>query len=583
MSLKIKIIGGFMVIVLLGTILGIVGVTSIQKLTSMSQNLLQMENDAKDFSNILSAHYDWRGNMSTYIITKEEFTGSVDPNGCAMGKWLSENEDAVLLPEVRYYLDSLIPPHNEIHHGAATIIDLINSGKDLEAEEMFLTDILPNANEVINDLKLIGELYSAMIYDQNDAIILEGSKAVTHIAIIIVTALVIAVALGIIIALSITAPLGHLCAFMKKAGTTGDISLSATDQKIIGKYALVKDEIGETIRSCSSFVGHVTMVSSILETISKGDLTAKIKKLSDNDVMGNSLSEVTRSLNKMFSEIKLTSAQVERDALRVQDNTQSISDSMSQIAGAAQLLAEGSTQQALSVQGLSDTVGAITSNTKSNTELAGKASLLADTVIANAHKGSQQMKDMITAVTEITIASRQIETIIETINDIASQTNLLSLNAAIEAARAGDHGRGFAVVASEVGKLAEGSTEAAAKTNIIIQTSIEKAELGARIVDETAKSLAEIISGIEESSQFIHEIAEASMKQLTDIQSINHNIQSVSDIVNQNSATAEESAAAAEESAAATIESNNAVKELSDISTKLNGLIAQFQIEKSSA
>ena len=390
----------------------------------------------------------------------------------------------------------------------------------------------------------------------------------------------VSVLISLYISRIISKPLGVLTAFMKKAGSTGDIILKADELAMIEKVSQNKDEIGQTIAATALFVTHVSNVSGVLELIADGDLTTKIEVISTSDIMGNSLKHMTNNLNKMFAEINSASVKVLRDSELIKDNATSIAEGNTNIAEGAQLLASGSTEQASSVQLLSHSVNDIAEKTKSNTELAGQASRLADTVITNAEKGGRQMNEMIQAVNDITFASHEISTIIETINEIASQTNLLSLNAAIEAARAGEHGRGFAVVASEVGKLADESTEAAKETNDKIQTSIQKAELGARIVEETATSLKEIIAGINESSRLIKEIADASQNQLAQIQEVNNGITQVSNIVEQNSATAEESAAAAEESAAAANESAETAEEMRNLSSTLHKLVAQFKISK---
>jgi methyl-accepting chemotaxis protein len=196
--------------------------------------------------------------------------------------------------------------------------------------------------------------------------------------------------------------------------------------------------------------------------------------------------------------------------------------------------------------------------------MAGKAADLASTIKHNAEKGSRQMAEMMAAVKEINEAGQSISKVISVIDNIAFQTNILALNAAVEAARAGQHGKGFAVVAEEVRSLAAKSAEAAKETGGLIQNSVEKAELGARIADETAASLEEIVAGISESTTIVQTIAVSSEEQYQGISQINKGVEQVAQVVHQNSATAEESASAS--------------KEISDQSHMLEDLIMQFQL-----
>jgi len=384
------------------------------------------------------------------------------------------------------------------------------------------------------------------------------TQPITNLVIVVIPIavailLIAAVFIFMIIRKTITNPLVLLSTFMKKAGATGDITLQKEDVDNIGRYAQSKDEIGEAINGSATFVNHVTNIANELKNLANGDLTIEIEVLSEQDVLGVSLQKMGDSLNSMFQEINTSSNQV--------------SAGSKQVADGAQALAQGATEQAASIQQLSSSVAEIAERTKSNAATADKTSKLSDTIKENAEKGSRQMDDMINAVGEINEASKNIGKIIKTIDDIAFQTNILALNAAVEAARAGQHGKGFAVVAEEVRNLASKSAEAAKDTGNMIQNSMDKAELGARIAGETAASLSEIVTEINESSKLVAEIARASEEQSIGISQINTGIDQVAQIVQQNSATAQESAAASEE--------------MSGQSAMLQQLIAQFKLKES--
>jgi len=378
----------------------------------------------------------------------------------------------------------------------------------------------------------------------------------------VIYAAVIGVAAALLIALVIIfitsrllKPLGYLTSYMEKAGTTGCLILEAEDQSLIHRLLGVKDAFGQCISARVSFVDRVTDVSKRLETVASGDLTAVLSPLSEKDTLAISLNRMNEKLNMMFGDIKTA--------------TQQVSSGAGMIADGAQALAQGSTEQASTVMQLSSSISDIAFKTKANAEMAERASGLARTIMENAEKGSRQMDEMTLAVKDINQASNSISKVIKVIDDIAFQTNILALNAAVEAARAGQHGKGFAVVAEEVRNLAAKSAEAAKDTGGLIANSMEKAELGARIAGETAASLADIVSGISESSQLVNEIAVSSEEQNIGIAQINHGIEQVTQVVQQNSATAQESAAAS--------------SEMSDQSDSLQQLISQFKLNEGGA
>lgn len=346
-------------------------------------------------------------------------------------------------------------------------------------------------------------------------------------------------------------PLSVLSSYLHCAATTGEIALKPEDTKVIKKYSHNNDEVGNCIKSVASFVNRMIDISKDLELIASGDLTADCVILSEKDIMGNSLRHMNQTLNKMFEDIKITTEQVYTNSAQIAEN--------------AQELARGSVQQTATVEQLSDSIADIAEKTKHNAQMAEQSAKLAVAIKQDAEKGSNQMNDMISATHEINQASQNISKVIKVIDDIAFQTNILALNAAVEAARAGQQGKGFAVVAEEVRNLAAKSAEAAKDTGGLIANSMEKAELGAHIAEETAASLMDIVSGINESSQIAVEIANSSAEQTIGIEQINSSIDQVTQFVKQNSSTADIEAATSQE--------------LNEQANVLEELVSQFKLK----
>ena len=465
--------------------------------------------------------------------------------------------------DLKTSIDNIMPMLERYHTDTKAVIGILLNAGDVDIESQAYRDAMRSAEDMTvgmttqyasilnSDIDGLSNSFIVQLKDTSAA--LSDSTAQTTVVIIIILAImaVIILLVALYVPSLISKPLISLTGFMQKAGDFGDIDFNQNELDSIDKYGAQKDEIGRCIGAIAKFVDELNRERDTLEKIADGDLTITPSLLSDRDRVGKSIAKVLDNLNSMFGEIQSSTAQV--------------STGSKQVADGAQSLAQGATEQAAAIQQLSSSIAEIAERTKENASIADQTAKLSATIKENAEKGSRQMAEMITAVSEINEASRNINKIIKTIDDIAFQTNILALNAAVEAARAGQHGKGFAVVAEEVRNLASKSAEAAKDTGDMIQNSMEKAEFGNRIAGETAVSLKDIVAGINESSQLIAEIASASEQQSLGISQINIGIDQVAQVVQQNSATAEQSAAASQE--------------MSGQSDMLQQLIAQFRLK----
>ena len=250
---------------------------------------------------------------------------------------------------------------------------------------------------------------------------------------------------------------------------------------------------------------------------------------------------------------------------QVRDGADQVGQSAQQLAMGSQTLAEGATDQAASVEELLATIGDVAEQVERNSKAATATSQKADEIGKYASESSAQIVKMTEAMARISDASTKIADITRTIEEIATQTNLLSLNASIEAARAGEAGRGFAVVAGEIGRLASQSSDAVEDTRKLIEAALAEIDSGSSIAEETARALQVVIDGMQEIIEAVERVAESSDEQSHAMQQINAAVEQIADVVQSNSASAEQSSATSQE--------------LSSQAIELNELIGNFRFE----
>ena len=253
------------------------------------------------------------------------------------------------------------------------------------------------------------------------------------------------------------------------------------------------------------------------------------------------------------------------DTLRkIHESSESVSLGATQMAESAQTLAEGATDQAASVEELTATIQNITNAVVNTSDKANKSHQDAMEFEIEAGKSNEDIRELTAAMRRINDTSKQIANIIAEIEDIASQTNLLSLNASIEAARAGEAGKGFAVVADQIGKLAADSATAAVNTRKLIENSIHEIEIGNEITEKTTSAIEVVINGIEMLAQSTREISDLSETQADSMKQLEMGVEQIAEVIQNNSAAAQQTSATSEE--------------LSAQATTLEELVNQFNL-----
>ncbi len=231
---------------------------------------------------------------------------------------------------------------------------------------------------------------------------------------------------------------------------------------------------------------------------------------------------------------------------QVRQASDSIATGSSEIATGNVDLSQRTEAQASNLQQTAASMEQLHSTVKHNADTARQATQLAGAASTAAHKGGEVVGQVVATMGDISSSARRIADIIGTIDGIAFQTNILALNAAVEAARAGDQGRGFAVVAGEVRALAQRSAEAAREIKSLIGASVDKVELGTRLVADAGSSMTDIVAQVQHVAQLLNEIDAATLEQTSGIGQVSDAVTQLDQVTQQNAALVEESAAAAE-------------------------------------
>ncbi len=408
-----------------------------------------------------------------------------------------------------------------------------------EAQARAVNDLAPQYDKIHEDLQHLMDINISKGDQIHNIMMVTKIVLVVVMIVVIGAAVSAAVAIARSLAKGIEKPLKQLGERLQ-GFSHGDLTSDFPDIN-------TKDEVEVIVNDCKRMAEDLTAiigdVELLLSEMADGNfaIDSDMKSRYEGDLKGllEAINKLNAGLNSTLKQINEASDQVREGA--------------GQLANSAQELAEGATEQAGAIQELTATIEDVANIAEESASNAKGAAEMAKGSAENAIKSREDMQALTKAMERISETSKEIENIIAAIEDIASQTNLLSLNASIEAARAGEAGRGFAVVADQIGKLAADSAESAITTKELIGKAISEVEIGNRIVDVTSTAIDEVVNNMQEFAKAASGAADASQVQADMLEQIKGGIEQISIVIQNNSATSEETSAISEELAAQAI------------------------------
>ena len=419
----------------------------------------------------------------------------------------------------------------EKYRGASDeILQLSREGKQQEASKLMTGEVYEDYKSFSKKLTILCGKFQVE---------LDQAKTMANVCTVIIFIVIVAAGLAIavvttmigrIITNSITEPVKQIDAAVAslRKGELSNVEMLTYESE---------DELGDTIRNLKEAMGiladYVSEISVEVKAIAQGDLTRNGDDITD--FLGD-FSELKTSLLYILKRFNSTLTEISNLAEQVSSNS-------SEVENASKSLADGATEQAGVIEELNATIDTVVDMAEDTAKETQNASARVKASANKANEEKEKMNELLTEMEHITEISKEIGNIITDIEDIASQTNLLSLNASIEAARAGEAGKGFAVVADQIGKLAADSAKSAVNTRDLIDKTLVEIEKGNTITRTTADAFNQIIADMESFAEIAQNTMEKANSQAESLEQIGQGIEQLSGVVQGNAASSEENTA----------------------------------------
>ncbi len=481
----------------------------------LADNSLEIEEARKYLS-------EWTIDAVIALTEGEEIQNEPDSGKCGTAQWLEKFSGMKITDaEVQDAYSNMLLLHEEMHQMYNENVGISFQNDPVKATEI-ITQLEEKQRAYSEEIDHIIEYYSS-----------RQEMNFTGIEILVIVAMIVNTLFAITTPRYIRRASNKLSSEIADpvnavADWATELSLGS-DQLEFNSMSTDINEINKMITAFQVMAKGIEENVHVVQRVAEGDMTAFVNIRSSKDSLSKSLYKMVQTNDLMFNEIT--------------EIANAVAGGADDIANASGTLANSCTEQIHSIADFKEAVSETVDLINENVDRISKSRELSGAIKDEVAVSNEKMEELLKAMEAISESSNKIFAVIKTIEDLADQTNLLALNASIEAARAGEAGKGFAVVASEVGSLASQSANAVVESRLLIEDTIQKAEIGNRITNETSETFGKIVERVDAIYEFNDAMTEAGAQQKVKMQEIESDIQGIADAVDTSAAISEETAA----------------------------------------